>query len=69
MNFSLGNIIAGLVFSGIGFVAFTYGRREGRYQTMVLGGVMMGYTYFTPNATATCLVGIGLTVVLYFFRD
>jgi uncharacterized oligopeptide transporter (OPT) family protein len=69
LNLSAGNIIAGLLFSGIGFVAFTYGKREERYRTMVMGIVMMVYPYFTPSTTITCVVGAALSVALYFFRD
>lgn len=68
-NLSAGNIIAGLIFSGVGFVAFTYGKREGRHRTMVMGIVLMVYPYFTPGAAITCAVGAGLCAVLYFFRD
>jgi hypothetical protein len=69
VNLSAGNIIAGLVFSGIGFVAFTYGKRQGRQRTMVIGGVLMAYAYFTPSTVITCLAGVALTAALYFFRD
>jgi hypothetical protein len=69
MDFSAGNIIAGLVFSGVGFVAFTYGKREGRFRTMCLGIALMVYPYFTPGAAITCVVGVALLVALYFFRD
>jgi hypothetical protein len=69
VNLSFGNIFAGLIFSGIGFVAFTYGKREGRFQTMVLGIVLMAYTYVSPSTTVTWVIGGALTLALYFFHD
>ena len=50
-------------------MAFTYGKKEGRYQTMVIGGVLMAYTYFTPSVAVTTAVGVALTLALYFFHD
>jgi len=69
MNFSAGNLIAGLVFSGIGFVAFSYGKKQDRTQAMVLGAALMVYPYFTPSAMITCIVGLGLTGLLYLFHE
>jgi len=68
-NFSFANIAAGLVFSGIGFVAFAYGKREGDYKSMALGGALMTYCYFTPTTLLTCLGGVALTAALYYWRD
>ena len=69
MNFSAGNIFAGIVFSGVGFVAFTYGKKQERYEAMGIGVALMIYPYFTPSATMTCIVGAGLLGLLYFFHD
>ena len=44
---SFGNIMAGMVFSGIGFVAFTYGKKMGSGKHMILGAALMVYPYFT----------------------
>jgi hypothetical protein len=41
-EFSLTNVVAGLVFSGLGFVVFTYGKRMGYWIPMFCGiGLMM----------------------------
>ena len=37
------------VVSGIGFVAFAYGKRQGRVPQMVAGLVLMGFPYFVSN--------------------
>ena len=72
MNFgtlTAGTSIAGLIFSGVGFVAFTYGKKEGRHRTMMMGLGIMVYPYFTPTAAITCAVGVVLCAALYFLRD
>jgi hypothetical protein len=41
-DLTLTNIISGLVFSGLGFVAFTYGKRMSCWMPMLCGiGLMM----------------------------
>ena len=68
MNFSMGNIMGSLLFSAIGFVVFSYGRKAGHFKMMGLGGLLMVYSYFTPTAM-TYLIGAGLTALLYFRKD
>ena len=63
------NIIANLIFSTIGFVAFMYGKKEKSAKPFVLGIILMGYTYFVPNTLLIYIIGIGLCVVLYYWRD
>ncbi len=43
---SAANIFGNLLFSGIGFVAFSYGRKMGNARMMIQGGILMGYSYF-----------------------
>lgn len=66
---SAGSLFGSLFFSSIGYWAFTYGRRTERFHVMALGGVLMAYSYFTPGAVSTWLVGAGLTGALYYLRD
>jgi hypothetical protein len=47
-----------LVPSGIGFILFTYGRKQDRWPHVVAGVLFLVYPYVTP--TTTGLVGIGL---------
>lgn len=58
------NIIGGILFSGIGFVAFTYGRKNASVRHMALGGALMVYCYFTPTVL-TYLIGTVLTAALF----
>ena len=69
MDLSFSNLVGGLLFSTIGFVAFSYGKKRSELKMMGLGGCLMVYTFFVPNALWTWLVGLGLTTALWFFRD
>ena len=63
------NIIGGLIFGMIGFVAFMYGKKEKSAKPFVLGLVLMIYPYFIANTIALYAVGIVLTALLSFWRD
>ena len=54
-----------LVPSGIGFVLFVYGKKQGRWPQLVVGLLMMVYPYFTPNVGSLLGVGAALCVALY----
>ncbi len=58
------NIFGGLLFSGIGFVAFTYGKKNQSVRHMALGGALMVYCYFTPTIL-TYAIGVILTIGLF----
>lgn len=64
-----GKTIAILIFSGIGFVAFVYGKKNSFWKPLVLGILLMGYPYFLTGTWAVFLVGIALTLALYLSRD
>lgn len=61
------NVVLGLLFSGVGLVALKYGKAQGDAQAMMIGGALMVYPYFTPDAVLTGLIGAGLTA-LFFMR-
>lgn len=62
-------LIAGLVFSGIGFVAFVYGRKMGQYRPALIGVLLMGYPYFTPDLLWLCGIGAVLTLALFIWKE
>lgn len=66
---SVGNIVGNLLFSSIGFVAFMYGKRQGRFQLMAVGGALMVYPYFVSSTPLMYLVGAGLTAWAWSVRD
>lgn len=63
------NLLGSLVFSGVGFIAFRYGKTTANFSLVAVGGVLMGYSYFTPTALLTWGVGAALTVFAWSLRD
>ncbi len=63
------NIIGGLIFGLIGFIAFQYGRKEKSLKPTMIGLGLMIYPYFVPDTVLLYIVGVVLTAVLYFWRD
>ncbi len=59
-NFDPNILILSLIPSGVGFVLFTYGKKEHRYPQLVCGVLFMVYPYFTQ--TMTSMIGVGVTV-------
>jgi hypothetical protein len=63
-EFSLTNIVAGLVFSGLGFVVFTYGKRLGYWIPMFCGVGLMTLPLFIADLplliTSTVLGAIAM---------
>lgn len=68
-NFTAANIIGNILFSGIGYVAFMYGKKMGNLRVMIQGGVLMGYSYVVPDTLWMYLIGTGLTAWVYLTRN
>ena len=68
-NFTIANIAGNVLFSGIGYVAFQYGRRMEKPRIMVQGGVLMGYSYIVSDTLWMYLIGAGLTAWIYLTRE
>ena len=49
MNLDPGYLLASMFVSGVGFVLFKYGRKQGRPPQVVLGLVMLVYPYFITD--------------------
>ena len=49
MDFDANALFASFVVSGIGFVAFMYGKRQGRVPQMLAGIVLMAFPYWVSN--------------------
>jgi hypothetical protein len=69
MNFSAANLIGGLVFGSIGFVAFMYGKRMNLWKPMFLGLALMVYPYFVSNDVVMIVVGTIGSASLWFVRE
>lgn len=63
------NLIGGVIFSGIGFVAFVYGKKMGLLKPALLGVALMIYPYFVTDWRVLYAVGVALTVLLWFWRE
>jgi hypothetical protein len=63
------NLLGGLIFGSIGFVAFIYGKRMHVGKPMLLGLALMVYPYFIENDIVLFAIGIVGTAALFLFRD
>ena len=68
-QFDAANLIGGLVFGSIGFVAFVYGKRMHLWKMMLCGFALMVFPYFVENMSILYGVGGVGTVGLFFLRD
>lgn len=62
-------LFAGLIFGGIGLVAFMYGKKQARLNLMLLGAALMAYPYLVPDPVWVWVVGAGLTAAAWFLRE
>ena len=58
-----------LLFGVIGMGMFGYGKKAGRGVPMGIGAALMVFPYFISNAILLLIVGCGLTVTPWFFRN
>jgi len=61
------NLIGGLLFGGIGFVAFVYGKKQTNLKALLIGIILMVYPYFVSNVILLYVIGTVLTVCLFIF--
>jgi hypothetical protein len=62
------NLLAGLLFSSIGFVGFIYGKRMSLWKPMFLGIALMAYPYFIEDTILLCVIGLLGTGALFLLR-
>jgi hypothetical protein len=63
------NLIGGLLFGSIGFVAFIYGKRMHVWKPIFLGLALMAYPYFVENDIVLFSIGVCGTAALFLFRN
>jgi len=63
-NFLLSSVIIGSVGMGL----FMYGKRQRRAPHLVVGIVLMAYTYFVPSVPLMIAIAIALVGLLYLAR-
>jgi hypothetical protein len=62
-------LFGSLLFGAIGLGAFMYGKKMVLYKPMVIGFVLMAYPYFVPEVWLMYVIGCGLCLALYVFRE
>jgi hypothetical protein len=65
-NLTAANLLGSLLFSSIGYGVFTYGRKNGNMQKLVLGIVLMVYPYLISDTFWMYMIGAGLSALLFF---
>jgi hypothetical protein len=55
-----------LIPSGIGFVLFTYGKKQERWAHLAAGLALMVYPYFATSTTALLAVGVAIGASLWW---
>jgi len=66
---SSANLIGGLVFGSIGFVAFIYGKRMNLWKIMLCGLALMIFPYLIADAVILYAIGVFGTAALLFLRE
>ncbi len=67
VNFA--SIIAGSIFSAVGFAAFIYGKKQAIVKPMLIGSGLMVYPYFFSDTMTIVVIGAVLTSLLFILRD
>jgi len=62
-------LVAGILFGTIGFSVFVYGKKTAKISPIIIGIILMIYPYFTKGILPLYLVGSGLLVSLFIFRE
>ena len=62
-------LFGSLVFGGIGTIAFVYGKKRMNVKNMLIGALLVGYTFLVTSTLLTYSIGIALCVALYLTRE
>lgn len=68
-HFSAANIVGNLLFSSIGYIAYSYGRRMDNMRVAIQGGVLMGYSYIVSDTFWMYVIGAVLTGWIWATRN
>jgi hypothetical protein len=66
MNLDANWLLASLFVSSIGVVAFLYGKKQGRLPHIVIGLILVVYTYFVSNILLIFVIAAVLIALLWF---
>ena len=56
-----------MVFSGVGYIYFVYGKRQGNGIYMIIGAALMAYCYFFSSIVWIVGLGLALSAVPFLF--
>jgi hypothetical protein len=65
MSLDPGLLFLSLITSGLGFVLFMYGKKQGRTPQLVAGIVLMVYSYVVPTLLLNVLIGAGIVAAMW----
>lgn len=65
LSLSVSSVMAGLLFGAIGLWVLRQGKLKADVRIIVIGVLLMGYTYFTPNPWFDWGVGGALCYITY----
>jgi hypothetical protein len=65
MSFDPNSLLASMLVSSVGFVLFTYGRKQRRLPHAVVGVVMLIYPYAVSDVGVMLGIGAGLCGLLW----
>jgi hypothetical protein len=68
-DLSAANLIGGLIFGSIGFIAFIYGKRMNLWKPMFCGLGLMIFPYFVSDTVVMYAIGLFGSAALLFLRE
>ena len=66
MNFDPGFLLLSVIFSAVGFVYFSYGRKQAKIPLIVVGLLLMVYPYFLDSKAWLVAWGLVLSLLPRF---
>lgn len=58
-----------IIFSGIGMAAMGYGKATSQPKLMIVGGVLLGYSWFVDDPWLTLGIGAALSASLWWAAE
>ena len=65
---SMWGIIATLIFSGVGFIYFRYGKSTNNIPMLACGILLLGYPYIVTDTTYIVVIGVALFILPKLFN-
>ena len=62
-------LVAGFLFGLVGIVAVGYGKMKGTISPKIIGTALMVFPYFVSGLILTYIIGAGLTISLFIFKE